>query len=150
MTADKPRTRDRARREGDATTSPTAFRARRLLTRELAEVVARLEGLPPLEPEARRGDEADRIQARDEHDLGVTERARFQARRGLLLAALHRLEDGSYGLCLDCGAPIAAARLKALPAVERCVPCQTQLEQAAPPAVQPRLRSRAAVPDEDA
>ncbi len=148
MTADKPRTRDGARREADATTSPATFRARRLLTRELAEVVARLEGLPPLEPEARRGDEADRIQARDEHDLGVAERARFQARRAVLLAALDRLKDGSYGLCLDCGGPIAAVRLKALPAVERCVGCQAQLERTAAPVTQRRLRSRA-LPDDD-
>ena len=149
MTADKPRTRVGAGRETDATTSPAAFRARRLLTRELAEIIARLEGLSPLEPEARRGDEADRIQARDEHDLGVSERARFQARRGLLLAALKRLEDGSYGLCLDCGTPIAAARLKALPAVERCVTCQAQLERAAPALIQPGPRSRAALQDDD-
>jgi DnaK suppressor protein len=112
--------------------APATFRARRLLTRELAELAVRLDGLAPLEPDARRGDEADRIQARDEHDLGVAERARLQSRRSLLLAALERLEDGSYGLCLTCGVPIAPARLKALPEVERCVQCQAaqELEEA--------------------
>lgn len=108
----------------------TSFRARRLLTRELAEVVGRLEGLPPLEPGTRRGDEADRIQARDEHDLGVADRARLRGRQQQLQAAIDRLEDGSYGLCLACGAPILPARLKALPEVERCIPCQAAHERA--------------------
>lgn len=121
MTTDKERTNGRE--------APATFRARRLLTRELAELAVRLDGLAPLEPEARRGDEADRIQARDEHDLGVADRARFQLRRGLLLAALERLTDGSYGLCLACGAPIAPARLKILPEVERCVQCQAARER---------------------
>ena len=106
------------------------FRARRLLTRELAEIITRLDGLAPLEPDARRGDEADRIQARDAHDLGVADRARFQLRRALLLSALERLEDGTYGACLHCGLPIAPARLKALPAVSTCVRCQAALEGA--------------------
>lgn len=105
------------------------FRARRLLTRELAEIITRLEGLAPLEPDARRGDEADRIQARLEHDLGVAERARFQQRRVLILAALERLTDGRYGLCMTCGAPIPPARLKAMPEVERCVRCQAAHER---------------------
>lgn len=127
MTADKARTN--GDREGAP--GPAAFRARRLLTRELGELAGRLGGLAPLEPAAgRRGDEADRIQAREEHDLGVAERARLQARQGRLAAALARLADGSYGLCLECGAPIAPARLRALPEVELCVSCQAALERA--------------------
>jgi RNA polymerase-binding protein DksA len=37
--------------------------------------------------------------------------------------ALRRLEEGSYGECLDCGEPIAEPRLKALPYTSRCVAC---------------------------
>lgn len=128
MTRDKERTS--VDREGAS--SPADFRARRLLTRELADLVERLDGLPPLEAEALRGDEADRIQARDEHDLGVADRARLQARRGLLMAAIDRLIDGTYGLCLDCGATIAPARLRALPEVALCLGCQAELERSSP------------------
>ena len=108
----------------------TDFRARRLLTRELAELGSRLGGLDPLDPDDRGGDEADQRQVRDEHDIGVAERARLQHRRALFVAALERLHEGSYGLCLACGAPIPDARLKALPEVERCVPCQSAHERA--------------------
>lgn len=49
----------------------------------------------------------------------------------LVIAALRRLEDGSYGLCLDCGEPIAEQRLLALPATPYCTACQARLERPA-------------------
>jgi DnaK suppressor protein len=39
-------------------------------------------------------------------------------------AALARLDEGSYGECIDCGAGIPYARLSAYPAAKRCVGCQ--------------------------
>jgi len=44
-------------------------------------------------------------------------------------AALARIRDGSYGECLDCGEPIAPARLKAYPTAQRCVACQGAYEK---------------------
>lgn len=38
--------------------------------------------------------------------------------------ALARISGGSYGLCADCGEPIAGARLNALPTAMRCIACQ--------------------------
>jgi DnaK suppressor protein len=43
-------------------------------------------------------------------------------------AALHRLEDGSYGDCFDCGGEIAEARLRALPFTVRCIDCERARE----------------------
>lgn len=37
--------------------------------------------------------------------------------------ALERIERGEYGVCQSCGAPIAAARLEALPATSTCLDC---------------------------
>lgn len=37
--------------------------------------------------------------------------------------ALERLDDGSYGSCIVCGRPIAAARLEAMPESDRCEHC---------------------------
>jgi DnaK suppressor protein len=42
--------------------------------------------------------------------------------------ALHRLEDGGYGRCVDCGTVIAAQRLRALPFAERCRDCQQRCD----------------------
>jgi len=44
--------------------------------------------------------------------------------------AIRRLEAGSYGVCTECGADIAPARLAALPFAERCRDCQERQESA--------------------
>ena len=44
--------------------------------------------------------------------------------------ALKRLDEGSYGECVDCGAHIAEARLHAAPEAARCIHCQEKLEKA--------------------
>ncbi|MEZ5307401.1 MAG: TraR/DksA C4-type zinc finger protein [Pyrinomonadaceae bacterium] len=40
-----------------------------------------------------------------------------------------RLAHGSYGLCEDCGEPIALKRLENLPAASRCIACQEITER---------------------
>lgn len=45
-------------------------------------------------------------------------------------AALARMDEGSYGSCVDCGGEIGQARLKAYPAALRCLPCQERFEHA--------------------
>ena len=44
-------------------------------------------------------------------------------------AALARIADGSYGMCLDCEDPIDAQRLDAYPAALRCADCQEAFEK---------------------
>jgi RNA polymerase-binding protein DksA len=38
--------------------------------------------------------------------------------------ALARIDDGSYGLCTDCGVPIGPERLAAMPQTKHCVTCR--------------------------
>jgi len=45
-------------------------------------------------------------------------------------AALQRIYDGTYGVCENCGQPIARARLEAVPYVRLCVSCKQKEEQA--------------------
>lgn len=40
--------------------------------------------------------------------------------------ALQKFEKGTYGLCDDCGQPIAPDRLEALPQASLCVDCKTK------------------------
>lgn len=44
-------------------------------------------------------------------------------------AALERIEDGTYGLCEECGVKIPRKRLDAIPYTSMCVKCASQLEQ---------------------
>jgi DnaK suppressor protein len=57
---------------------------------------------------------------RDDRDVAAAEAIR---------EALQRLDDGTFGLCVDCGAPVASARLMALPYAARCLDCQQRAER---------------------
>ncbi len=50
--------------------------------------------------------------------------------REQVLAALARLDDGTYGVCVDCGQPIAPARLDVRPEASRCLADQEKAESA--------------------
>ena len=39
-------------------------------------------------------------------------------------AALARIGDGSYGICIDCRGETGRARLKVDPTARRCLPCE--------------------------
>jgi len=43
-------------------------------------------------------------------------------------AALARIENGSYGICIVCDEVIPEARLEAWPTAKRCRPCQEKRE----------------------
>lgn len=49
--------------------------------------------------------------------------------RGEVLAALARIDSGSYGRCIDCGSPVPDERLEVRPATARCVPCQSKRDR---------------------
>jgi RNA polymerase-binding transcription factor DksA len=52
-----------------------------------------------------------------------------QQRLGELEGALRRIDAGDYGRCIDCGGPIGADRLEALPSTTRCVGCAARGSQ---------------------
>jgi len=37
--------------------------------------------------------------------------------------ALSRMESGDYGMCIECGGPIASARMEAYPYADECIDC---------------------------
>ena len=65
--------------------------------------------------------------ANGEQELSILQ-MRNQVRENIDLA-LRRLDEGTYGVCDDCGKEISEARLKVLPFARRCVECQTKAEQ---------------------
>lgn len=44
-------------------------------------------------------------------------------------AALRRIGDGNFGICIDCGAEINHERIIAYPTAKRCFSCQVQHER---------------------
>ena len=61
---------------------------------------------------------------RSEAVLAVARRQRSD-----VLAALHRIDAGTYGTCVDCGTVVPEGRLEAKPEAARCVACQGKLDR---------------------
>lgn len=74
-------------------------------------------------------DPADRATA--ESDRSFTLRIRDRERRLIrkIQAALQRIDEGTYGICEECGEEIAVARLKARPVTRLCINCKAKQEE---------------------
>lgn len=74
-------------------------------------------------------DPADRATA--ESDRSFTLRIRDRERRLIrkIQTALQRIDEGSYGICEECGEAISVARLKARPVTRLCINCKARQEE---------------------
>lgn len=63
-----------------------------------------------------------------EAEISVTVGLTLQEELHEIDLALERLDNGSYGICIDCGKPISRERLEAIPWALRCIACQEQWE----------------------
>ena len=63
-----------------------------------------------------------------EQEVDLTTEVFFDEEARRIAEALQALEIGTYGTCVDCGAEIAAERLKAVPEAVRCLECQRSFE----------------------
>lgn len=70
-------------------------------------------------------------QTNTERELEFALDAHENAELSHIEAALARIEDGSYGQCVDCGIEIPSARLHAAPEAMRCIGCQEKVEASA-------------------
>jgi DnaK suppressor protein len=75
------------------------------------------------------GDAGDASTATEQQDLRNSQIERDVNELRAVDAALARFEDGTYGMCSRCGGEIGDARLRANPAAERCIACQTAYEK---------------------
>lgn len=64
-------------------------------------------------------------QANELEDLATNEALEdvYLAESRAIVAALQRIDAGTYGTCAGCGADIAPARLEALPTAIHCIRC---------------------------
>src|SRR3974377_336639 len=69
-------------------------------------------------------DDIDRVQGAVERELAIRQLESNFSRIQSVKLALERIEDGSYGTCLECDEEISPKRLKALPWASCCVRCQ--------------------------
>jgi DnaK suppressor protein len=69
-------------------------------------------------------DQMDEIQYASERDLAIRNVDRETVLLRQVKAALGRVRDGSFGVCVDCESPIGLKRLAAVPWAARCIKCQ--------------------------
>lgn len=84
------------------------------------------------QPHVEVGDAGDQGEARIRGAIRRAEQERDMTELRQIAVALERIQQGSYGLCTDCGVVIPLARLKVQPFSERCVPCQEKFEATHP------------------
>jgi len=71
----------------------------------------------------------DDAAAETQRQADVTHLARTATALHDIESALARIDDGGYGLCVDCEEPIDLRRLQAQPAALRCATCQQFFEK---------------------
>ncbi len=60
-------------------------------------------------------------------ELRIRDRERKLLRK--IKKALERIEDGTYGICEECGGEIGLKRLEARPVATLCIECKSRQEQ---------------------
>jgi RNA polymerase-binding transcription factor len=97
---------------------------------ELDRSIAVLRGEKPDGSEADAPhDPADAGTRLSEADRTEAVLASASTQRAQVLNALRRIQEGTYGTCLDCGALIPEGRLEARPEASRCVKCQAKWDR---------------------
>lgn len=74
-------------------------------------------------------DEADLASARYEREFTLQIQYRNHRLIQEIKGALRRIENGVYGICLECGQDIGLERLKVQPMTAVCVDCKKALEK---------------------
>src|SRR5436305_10463748 len=74
-------------------------------------------------------DALDQIQHAVERELALGTLARESSGLRETRAALRRIAEGSYGLCMDCEEEINLKRMAAVPWAARCIACQERADR---------------------
>ena len=98
------------------------------LVRKKTELLA-AGGLKPIQTSmensnTRQGDLADQASGNNEVHIQLRLKQTDAKILNAINEALERIEKGSYGVCRDCGEPIAEARLNAIPWTRVCITCK--------------------------
>ena len=98
------------------------------LLRKRGEILVSGGGVKPLqtsmENNSRQGDMADQASGNNEVHIQLKLKQTDAKILQAIEEALWRIEKGTYGVCRDCGQPIAEARLNAIPWTRVCISCK--------------------------
>jgi len=89
------------------------------IARELAAMSESTEAIAPDDAIGR----LSRLDSMQHQQMALAGKHRLEEERARLVAAAFRIDEGTYGRCLLCGADIAGERLEYQPDAATCVPC---------------------------
>ena len=99
-----------------------------VLLRKRGDILATSTGTRPLpasmDVNSRQGDLADQASGNNEVHIQLKLKQTDAKILQAIEEALYRLEKGTFGVCRDCGEPIAPARLNAIPWTRVCITCK--------------------------
>ena len=78
----------------------------------------------PMETDTRKGDVADQATGTSEVHIQLKVKQTDAKILQAIEEALWRMEKGTYGICSDCGEPVAPGRLEAIPWTRVCITCK--------------------------
>jgi DnaK suppressor protein len=120
------------KREADKLDKKTIAKFKKILLKEREQIVGDVKQMVESSKEMGQdgiqdiGDEAANIYNKQVL-LSLNENERMRLRE--VDESLDRIENGSYGICEECGGPISLKRLEVRPVAKYCVPCLTKLEK---------------------
>lgn len=94
-----------------------------VLRARLDDLMDRLETVELQLDEPADPDSEERAQEREDDEVLESLGTSGLAEIRMIQAALHRIEDGSFGICVACGDEISPERLDAVPHAPRCRDC---------------------------
>ena len=120
------------KREADKLDRKTIAKFRKILLKEREQIVGEVKQIVESSKEMGQdgiqdiGDEAANIYNKQVL-LSLNENERIRLKE--VDESLDRIENGTYGVCEECGGPISLKRLEVRPVAKYCVPCLTKLEK---------------------
>lgn len=113
--------------------SPAAIeKLREQLESRKLELLSQIEGVDdaarPVELDQQSVGRVSRVDAIQQQQMALANKQQATVLLRSIELALQRVDDGSYGACLECGEAIAEARLQAQPWAGLCIDCQSARE----------------------
>src|SRR6478672_2210282 len=113
----------------DTQLDPSTLAAlKEVLLKKRGEILSTTTGSRPLPASAdvnsRQGDLADQASGNNEVHIQLKLKQTDAKILQAIEEALGRIEKGTYGVCRDCGEPIAEPRLNAIPWTRVCIVCK--------------------------
>lgn len=73
-------------------------------------------------------EDVEKIRVQADRDIEVLKLNRSTSIVREIIAALDRVDEDEYGICIECSEAISAKRLAAIPWASRCIACQEKAD----------------------